>query len=154
RAYWLGLPAGNNANVPGGARTFADILAAAGWHTALVSDDAQVMQLSGAPRFAEQVLVEAPPAKRAADDVDQTGLERLFAAATAWLQSPRAPFCLWIHARGMAGDWDAPLAFRNQFAEEEDPTPPDFVVPPNRRLQESFDPDELLGIAHAYAGQV
>ena len=33
-------------------------------------------------------------------------------------------------------------------------TPPDFVEAPNRLLDENFDPDELLGITHAYAGQV
>ena len=54
----------------------------------------------------------------------------------------------------MAGPWDAPLALRQQFADEDDPEPPEFVEPPDRVLPDDFDPDELLGITHAYAGQV
>jgi len=59
-----------------------------------------------------------------------------------------------VHSRGMAGPWDAPTAMRQQFADEDDPEPPDFVEPPDRVLPADFDPDELLGIVHAYAGQV
>jgi arylsulfatase A-like enzyme len=40
------------------------------------------------------------------------------------------------------------------FADETDPDPPSFVEPPNRMLPEHHDPDELLGIVQAYAGQV
>jgi len=61
---------------------------------------------------------------------------------------------VWIHARGMAGPWDAPSALRQQFADEDDPLPPDFVEPPQRHLSDDFDPDELLGLVYAYAGQV
>ena len=41
-----------------------------------------------------------------------------------------------------------------QFADEDDPPPPHTVAPPDCRLATDFDPDELLGIVHAYAGQV
>ncbi len=34
------------------------------------------------------------------------------------------------------------------------PLPPDFVDVPDRMLAADYDPDELLGISHAYAGQV
>jgi arylsulfatase A-like enzyme len=54
----------------------------------------------------------------------------------------------------MAGPWDAPYELRAQYADEEDPPPPQFTAVPNRHLPENFDPDELLGITHAYAGQV
>jgi arylsulfatase A-like enzyme len=54
----------------------------------------------------------------------------------------------------MDAPWDAPQALRAAYADEEDPSPPDFSDVPNRRLPERFDPDELLGITHAYAGQV
>ena len=55
---------------------------------------------------------------------------------------------------GLSGAWDAPPKLRSQFADEEDPTPPDFVDPPDRWLAADYDPDELLGITHAYAGQM
>jgi arylsulfatase A-like enzyme len=54
----------------------------------------------------------------------------------------------------MDGTWDAPTDFRRRFAGEEDPLPPDFIVPPTKRLEPNYDPDELLGYLHAYAGQV
>jgi arylsulfatase A-like enzyme len=54
----------------------------------------------------------------------------------------------------MSGSWDAPLELSYQYADEDDPEPPQFVDPPYRHLPEDFDPDELLGIVHAYAGQV
>jgi hypothetical protein len=54
----------------------------------------------------------------------------------------------------MSGPWDGPSELRYQFADEEDPTPPSFVAPPETLLAENFDPDELLGFVHAYAGQV
>ncbi|MCR4414598.1 MAG: sulfatase-like hydrolase/transferase, partial [Thermoguttaceae bacterium] len=34
------------------------------------------------------------------------------------------------------------------------PAPPDIVQPPDRTLRDDFDPDELLGLSQAYAGQV
>jgi hypothetical protein len=54
----------------------------------------------------------------------------------------------------MHGPWDAPLDLRRQLADEEDPVPPDFVEVPSRHLAPDYDPDELLGIVLAYAGQV
>jgi hypothetical protein len=54
----------------------------------------------------------------------------------------------------MDGPWDAPLELRNQFADEDDPEPPKLVKPPEQMLADGFDPDELLGITQAYAGQV
>ena len=49
---------------------------------------------------------------------------------------------------------DAPLEFRNSLADEEDPTPPAIVTPPSFSFDGEIDPDELLGLSQAYAGQV
>jgi arylsulfatase A-like enzyme len=81
-------------------------------------------------------------------------LALLLATAADWLETAPEPFLLWVHARGMEGPWDAPSDFRQRFAGEEDPLPPDFVAPPAKRLAPDYDPDELLGYLHAYAGQV
>jgi arylsulfatase A-like enzyme len=64
------------------------------------------------------------------------------------------PKFLWLHAQGMFAPWDGPLEFRRSLADEEDPTPPDFSQVPRAQLEENYDPDELLGVAQAYAGQV
>jgi arylsulfatase A-like enzyme len=54
----------------------------------------------------------------------------------------------------MQGPWDAPYDLRARFADQEDPDPPTFVQPPSEQLPPDYDPDYLLGIQHAYAGQV
>ena len=54
----------------------------------------------------------------------------------------------------MDGPWDAPLELRDQYADAEDPRPGEFVEVPNRWLVEDYDPDDLLSVVHAYAGQV
>jgi arylsulfatase A-like enzyme len=154
RAYWLGLHAADRQQPTAAGASLPQLLAQAGLHTALVTDEAEVAGLPWAADFAEQVLLETPPDERPAEDVSETGLARLFGAATEWLQAPRKPFCLWVHARGMAGSWDAPFAMRQHFADQQDPEPPAFTAVPDRRLPDKFDLDELLGIKHAYAGQV
>jgi arylsulfatase A-like enzyme len=94
------------------------------------------------------------PCDRTATELVDTAIGRLFAAAIHELANLQEPALMWIHSRGMAGPWDAPLEFRRQFAAEDDPDAPEFVDPPQRHLPDDFDPDELLGIVHAYAGQV
>jgi arylsulfatase A-like enzyme len=81
-------------------------------------------------------------------------LGHLFVAAIEWLERNTEPFLLWIHARAFGGAWDAPWEFRQRFADEDDPPPPDFVLPPDKQLPKNFDPDEVLGVTQAYAGQV
>lgn len=153
RALWQGETA-VHAGASASEVSFPQLVNSAGWHTALVTDEHALVNYPAAAAFAEQRVVSSVDAKVASADVADTQMARLFMSATEWLTAARDPFCLWLHARGMAGPWDAPLELRRQFADEEDPTPPDFVEVPNRLLEENFDPDELLGITHAYSGQV
>jgi len=152
RSYWFGQAGAAQDQVDG--TSLPKLLAARGWHTALITDEPRLGSLPGADDFAERVVVKPRPAKRLASDADDTALARLFASATAWLAAPREPFCLWVHAQAMEGPWDAPYEMRAQYADEEDPPPPKFVAPPELRLPADYDPDELLGITHAYCGQV
>jgi arylsulfatase A-like enzyme len=154
RACWLGIHAAGAQQPSDVGASLPQLLAKAGVHTALVTDEVEVAGMPLAADFAEQVLVESPRDDQPAEDVSETGLARLFGAATEWLHAPRQPFCLWVHARGMAGSWDAPFAMRKHFADQQDPVPPAFTAVPDRRLPDEFDLDELLGIKHAYAGQV
>lgn len=153
RAYWLGMHAADAQQSTGDATSLPRLLATAGMHTALVTDEAEVAGLPLADEFAERVFVESPGEPSAAD-VSDSGLGRVFGAATDWLQSPQQPFFLWVHARGMSGPWDAPYAMRQSFADEEDPQPPTFTAVPDYWLPDQFDPDEVLGVRHAYAGQI
>jgi arylsulfatase A-like enzyme len=122
--------------------------------SALLTDDALVAALPEAAAFDERMILTPALADRAAATIEETELAKLFAAAIEWLQTAESPFLLWIHARGMHGLWDAPAEFRNRFAEGDDPVPPEFVAAPQRQLMAGTDPDEILGIVQAYAGQV
>jgi arylsulfatase A-like enzyme len=153
RSLWFGETAAG-AEASTSASSFPQLVRAAGWHTALLTDEPELVNYPAAAAFVEQRIVTMPDVKAASADMLGTQLARLFISATEWLAVAREPFCLWLHARGMAGTWDAPLEMRRQFADEEDPTTPDFVEVPDRLLDERFDPDEVLGITHAYAGQV
>jgi arylsulfatase A-like enzyme len=152
--YWFGS---GSPDLPGGSSlgsSLPQLLCASGMHTALVSDDERVASLAAAAHFSERVAIESSAQGSTANDAAGTQMAQLFATAARWLETAPRPFCLWVHTRGMSGDWDAPLEFRDRFAQEDDPEPPRFVTPPDRVLRADYDPDELLGIVHAYAGQV
>ena len=118
RSYWQGLHA-MSPDRP--IRSLPEIAAARGVHGGLVTDEPQLVELPGAAGFADRVVLTLAPVERPAAEVVQTQMAQLFAAAAHWLQRAPEPFLLWIHARGMAGAWDAPVEFRNQFADEDDP---------------------------------
>ncbi|MBI1902948.1 MAG: sulfatase-like hydrolase/transferase [Planctomycetia bacterium] len=125
-----------------------------GWKTALVSDEPRVSGHPLASSFTEHIEVAPETSKRPASAADKTQSAALFAAAAQSLESMSEPFFLWAHSRGMAGAWDAPYKYRERYAAEEDPRPPDFVDPPCETSARDFDPDHLLGVRQAYAGQV
>lgn len=153
RSWWSGRHVLDRCevNLP---QTLPAVLAERGIAATLVTDDASLLEHPLTAAFAETVPVLHDAAARPADDEGQTEMAQLFAAALAALASSDAPQLLWIHCRGMQGAWDAPYPLRRQFADEEDPEPPTFVVPPSEVLPPDFDPDVLLGYTQAYAAQV
>lgn len=151
RSYWKGLHAMSEDKAT---ENLSDILGPCDIHTALVTDDAEVADLSWTSGFDERIPLPSAPVAQAARESSQTQMAELFATVLGWLERAPEPFLLWVHSQGMQGSWDAPLEFRNQFADEEDPLPPEVVTPPIRRLDADYDPDDLLGLQHAYAGQV
>jgi arylsulfatase A-like enzyme len=132
----------------------ANVLEEAGVATTLVTDDPRVAAHPLAATFGECRSVDGPDVDAPVGDFHETRLAQLFATATAQLAELCEPYLLWVHSQGMLAPWDAPLSYRNQFADEEDPIPPDFAEVPSRMLEKDFDPDELLGITQAYAGQI
>jgi len=125
-----------------------------GVKSVLLSDEPQLETLSGSDLFSERTFLPSLETTSLATTMEETEFARFFAAASEFVGESHEPTCWWLHSRGMAGAWDAPFEMRGQYADEEDPTPPDFFTPPDRFLGEDFDPDDLLGTAHAYAGQV
>jgi arylsulfatase A-like enzyme len=150
RAWWRGCHALES--IVHDSPSLPQLASRSGWCAGLISDDATIE----ATGFAERRWIETPAAVRA-EELEQTGMGAVFLEAARRLKelsNPREPFLLWVHCRGMAGPWDAPLALRQQFADEDDPEPPDFLDPPERVLPSDFDPDEQLGLVQAYDGQV
>jgi arylsulfatase A-like enzyme len=144
----------------------ARALAQGGWRTSLVSDDVGAVK-SIAPAFDAHVDVPYEPAKRAAVAIEGTQLFRMFAAlgdavgdaaadgaAEDTAARDERPFFIWAHARAMNGGWDAPYAMRRLILDEDDPDPPRELQFSPRRLAANVDPDLLLGLRAAYAGQI
>lgn len=130
-----------------------------GLTTRLLTDDDLVAAHPWAQSFDQVEFVESDESNSAqtpdSDEVDPeaTGIARLFAAALNSIADESLDLC-WIHAQGMQGNWDAPFAFREQFADEDDPLPPPDVEPPTGPVPDDLDPDELQGWIWSYAGQV
>ncbi|HET6880110.1 MAG TPA: sulfatase-like hydrolase/transferase [Pirellulales bacterium] len=137
--------------------TLGERLRQAGFVTTCLTDEPLVAARAGAA-FDEVIRVGTaagePTPREMAETIEETQLARVFAAAAEFVEGAREPFCLWLHASGMQAAWDAPYSLRDQYAEEDEPPPPDFVEPPKRYLTESDDPDSLWGVCQAYAGQV
>ena len=159
-----GLGAGDAAAWSALART----LGAAGYWTAFLTDDEDVAGRFEDGGFDESLIVPYEPATQPAEGVEGTQLFRLFAAlgdaisecaisdCAAEQQGPdnEPPFFILAHARGMNAAWDAPYALRREFVDEDDPDPPRDVTFAPRRFGDDVDPDELLGLRAAYAGQI
>ncbi len=77
-----------------------------------------------------------------------------FAAAIELLETRRPPALVWLHTGALDRIWDSPQPLRDQYAAEDDPPVPSLVDPPSLLLDEQTDPDTLLGLRHAYAGEV
>lgn len=122
----------------------------------LLTDSAEIAQAAFASEFDACVLVPDEPVFDAAMSLEQTAMARLASTAAEMMEQldVNRPSLLWVHARGMFGPWDAPTDLRHQFAADDDPLPDDFVEPPEQHLTAPADPDELLKLMHAYAGQV
>jgi arylsulfatase A-like enzyme len=153
RSYWQGrhalCPAVEEARP-----SLAALLREAGVSTALMTDEPQVARHPLAVDFDELVEIDPPWQPQNAGEIEQTHFARCFVQTIEWLEAAREPFLLWCHFGGLGTTWDAPLRFRQSYWEEGDPPPPSSADVPERMLPPDHDPDERLGIAQSYAGQV
>jgi hypothetical protein len=131
-----------------------------GWQTMLLTDDRSVATHPLAAAFTKVLEVKSPAhskndfAENVAEAFEETDAANLFTTAGHWIEKVEEPFLLWLHTGTLGRVWDAPLEFREQFADAEDPQLGHWSTLPNQILPESFDPDELLAISHTYAGQI
>ena len=157
RTYWSGIPAicGHDMGPPTADQKWLPArLAAAGIPATLITDCSTLAESEPAGHFAEQLLLPSELPSQLPDNVVETQIGQLVGAAVDWIAKTDYSALLWLHAEAMNGIWDAPFALREQFAEEEDPAPSDCLLPPKVDFGSSCDPDKLLSLTHAYAGQV
>jgi arylsulfatase A-like enzyme len=160
RSLWLGLHAMCPATRTDGRQSLPAAFSGAGWQTRLLTDDREVANHPLAEGFMERVMVgvaggvEGRASRIVADELAEIEAATFFAAANECVESATAPFFLWLHTGTLDRVWDAPLEFREQYTDEDDPPAGDSAEVPNRMLPNDFDPDERVAISHAYAGQV
>lgn len=126
----------------------------AGLTPVLMTDDPHVAAHPLAGEFEEVVAIERPTSPQVAEQLDETHFAWCFAQLVDWLEHAPEKYFLWCHLGGLGTAWDAPLEYREAYADADDPEPYGGAEPPERLLPADYDPDELLGIVHAYAGQI
>jgi arylsulfatase A-like enzyme len=154
RSYWHGWHALRSERPPDDRLSLAALLRNAGITTGLLTDERLVGQHPLAVDFDDLIEIDPPWQPQVADEIEQTHLAKCFAQMIGWLDAADEPFFLWCHLAGLGTSWDAPLDFRRAYWEEGDPDPLDAADVPDRRLPADPDPDEVLSVAQAYAGQI
>jgi Sulfatase len=134
--------------------SFAQQLQKADIVTSLLTDSDQIASHRLADSFGELIEVPRPDSPKTADEPDETHLADCFRELIETVGRQEGPYLVWAHLEGMNLAWDAPYEFRLAQIEDGDPEPGEFVEPPEVSLDEKFDPDILLGLTQAYAGQV
>jgi hypothetical protein len=120
----------------------------------LVTDAPEVAE-AWAAAFDRVVSLPAVATSRCGDVEEATNPGRLIAAAIAAVgESSGACRQLWCHIGSLGVAWDAPLEYRDSLASEDDPLPPRSAAVPTKVLANGDDPDEILGVRQAFAGQV
>ena len=118
----------------------------------LITDSVEVLEESTLGDFGSVLLVESH--SDAPEEASQTQFTRLFEAALGQWATQRDEYpLLWIHSRGLNGDWDAPHEYRCVMCDEGDPDPPIGTIPGVLAITEETDPDEVFGLACAMGGQ-
>jgi hypothetical protein len=124
--------------------------AAAGWPAVLVTDDPALPER---PTGVEIIEVHAAPASRPADEPAATHLARLFGRAQEVVTAGGRRL-VWCHAGSLGVAWDAPLSYREAYADPDDPPLPAGGDVPNFSVTRDTDPDIVMGYRQAFAGQL
>lgn len=139
------------ADLLGGAGDPPPLVAAAaarGWRTAFVTDDASAT-IAGV----DVVRVPATAMPLPAREADATCLARLGAAARGLVAAGQHRLVI-VHVASLGVCWDAPPEYRESYVDAEDPPPPAGADVPDFAVAVDEDPDRLVGIRHAFAGQL
>jgi hypothetical protein len=121
-----------------------------------VTDDSRVAMLAEECLDGEVVLIETVAGEGAASPQLLEGtafLHLVSQAMAAWVECMDELPWLWIHSKGLRGEWDAPYEYRRTMCDEGDPEPPQDVIPPRLKVDADTDPDVVFGWACGAGGQ-
>ncbi|MEC9093645.1 MAG: hypothetical protein VX438_13110 [Planctomycetota bacterium] len=119
----------------------------------LITDDSEVAEKLS-PYFEDVLWM--PDARGEAVEPDSPR-EQLFEFAFAEIsrrESSGDLLPIWIHCKGMFGEWEAALETQEFFKDEGDTPPCRFSEVPAFQLGEEFDPDDRTLVVHGYAAEV
>ncbi len=154
RSLWHGWHAMRTDEPRAERASLVRLLAEHGVNTRFCSDVAAVADPELLAAFDEQIRCDAPHLTAPAESIDQTHLGRCFATLVDALERMTEPYLFWVHLASLGTTWDAPLEYRERYRAEDDPAPWQSTTVPGLSLASDHDPDVLLPLAHAYAGQV
>jgi arylsulfatase A-like enzyme len=154
RSLWHGWHAMRADQPPADRASLVRLLSERGVNTRFCTDTATAVAPELQTAFDEQIRCDAPPLDEPAESIDQTHLGRCFATLVDTLERIPEPYLLWVHLASLGTTWDAPLEYRERYRADDDPEPLTSTAVPSLALAPDHDPDVLLQIAHAYAGQV
>lgn len=117
-----------------------------GWSPLLVTDERGPAAI--AVRRVPVVARRTPTT----DEAD-TSLARACTVAADALATGRHRMVV-VHLTSLGRVWDAPAAFREAYVDPEDPPAYAGAAVPEMTVTDATDPDELVGIRHAFAGQL
>lgn len=119
--------------------------------TVVSDDDSAAEVLSAAGIVASRVTIRG--GADAASDEAETNLARLCGAAAAAVAPGRRQM-IWCHASSLGRAWDAPTAYRDAYVDPDDPPPPAGAAVPEFPVDVQTDPDLVMGVRQAFAGQL
>lgn len=133
----------------------ASVVARNGGSSLFVSDDTEICSSELVSNFDRVVVLETKDVSAQASTASETQLALFFAQVIELIDDVQMGDLCWVHCRGLAGMWDAPVEYRRQLAGPDDPEPGTDVKPPVCQIDSNDDsPDKLLGFQMACAAQV
>lgn len=128
--------------------------AARDWRPCVVTDDPRVPGpvLPGMSDAVEVRLEPPEPAGDVAADDRSTAIARLVDVAVGRITGGSR--FVWCHVSSLGVTWDAPDAHRQRYIDPDDPQPPPGAAVAALVVDESTDPDRLVGARQVFAGQL
>jgi len=154
RNAWSGVHAARR-EIPSDQSSVLEILKEDGVELRLITDESSLSEQSMFNQFDRTKFVQTL-AEQPAEQIADTAMAHLCTATVEQLelwQADGVGSLAWVHLQGLFGPWDAPRSLRASLLDEEDPTPAEFLYPPELMCNVE-DPDELLIHRAAYSAQV